>query len=317
MAEEVKRELISRGIIREELKVKRDEKHVYFPVKKEIRIEGCNIAIEDFEELKKRSYMDILRERDIEPDSISIDFIGSIAILRVKEEDIAHEIAEAILKGSRVKTVLLDRGVVGDYRLRDVEVIAGERTTETVHREYGLRMKMDVAKTYFSPRLATERMRVAEQVERGSIVIDMFAGVAPFSLVIAKYAQPSKIYAIDVNPYATRYARENVMLNGLAGIIEVIEGDAKEVIKRLPHANHVIMNLPHSSFQFLPEAIEKGDIIHYYEIMERGKEKKRMEEITKLVRSHGYDVEIKNIRAVGSYSPSKRKMGMELYIKHL
>ena len=315
-AEEVRRKLVDGDLLVTGLRIKRDEKNVYFPVKKKVDMDGCFSSMEDFEEIGKKSYLDILKAAGIRPESISIDFIGSIALLRMKDESVAIKVAEALLETNRnVRTVCLDRGVEGDYRVRNVEVIAGEKKTEAIHREYGLRIKLDVAKTYFSPRLATERIRVAKQVAEGSVVVDMFAGVAPFSLVIAKYARPSKIYAIDVNPYAVRYARENVMLNGMAGIIEVIEGDAKGVIKKLPHANHIIMNLPHSSFHFLPDAIGKGDIIHYYEIMDRGREKERIDEICGVAREHGFEIEVKNLRVVGSYSPSKQKMGMELYVK--
>ena len=315
-AEEVRKKLIEEDFLVKELKVRRDERNVYFPVRGHINIEGCTFSMEDFEKVEKKSYLDVLKEKDITADSISIDFVGSIAILRMKNESIAAELADAILKSSRnVRTVCLDRGVEGDYRVRNIEIIAGEKTTETIHREYGLKMKVDVAKTYFSPRLATERMKVARQVEEGSIVIDMFAGIAPFSLVIGKYARPSKIYAMDINPYAVKYARENVMLNGMGRIIEIMEGDAGEMIKNLPHANHIIMNLPHRSFHFLPYALGRGDVIHYYEIMERGKVEKRIEEIKNLAREKGFMLEIKNLRVVGSYSPSKQKMGMELYVR--
>jgi len=213
-----------------------------------------------------------------------------------------------------VKTVFLDKGVFDEYRVRKLEFIAGENKTETIHKEYGIKIMVDVAKVYFSPRLATERMRVAKEIEEHSVTIDMFAGVAPFSLIIARYAKPEKVYAIDKNPYAIKYARKNVNLNKMGDVIEVIEGDALQVIKKLPHANHIIMNLPHKSFEYLPYAIEKGDVIHYYEIIERGKEEKRVEDIIKLCRSHGYNVEIKNTHIVGSYSPAKRKIGMDLFI---
>jgi tRNA G37 N-methylase Trm5 len=49
--------------------------------------------------------------------------------------------------------------------------------------------------------------------------------------------------------------------------------------------------------------------------MERGKEKERIDEICGVAREHGFEIEVKNLRVVGSYSPSKQKMGMELYVK--
>jgi len=310
-AEKIRRKLIEKNLLLKGYRVERDEKFVYFPVKEEV--EGYEIVYREMRKIERKSYEDILKEKGIDLESISIDFIGDIAIVRLNNESIAKEVADAIMKTNKhIKTVCIDRGVKEDYRIRDVEIIAGEKRTETMHIEYGLKIKLDVAKVYFSPRLSMERMRVAKQVKENEIVIDMFAGVAPFSLLIAKVAKPKKIYAIDINPVAVKYAIENVKLNKMENIIEVIEGDAKDVLPNLPDADHVIMNLPHKSFNFLPLALEKGRILHYYEIMERGKIEERIEKIKRKAEEK-YNVEVKNVRIVGSYSPSKQKIGMEIY----
>jgi len=314
-AQKVKKELIKKGLLVPNLKARRDDEFVYFPVFEKSEY-GEFIEKMEFEE-KEKSYIEMAREEKIEINSISIDFIGDIAIIRLPSHLIQkkEKIAEIILKANKnVRTVCLDMGIKDEFRIRKLEIIAGEPKTETIHKEYGVRMMLDVARVYFSPRLATERMRVARMIGNEAIVIDMFAGIAPFSLLIAKYSKAKKIYAIDKNPHAVKYARKNVKLNKMEGKIEVIEGDALEVIKRLPHANHIIMNLPHKSFEFLPHAIEKGDIIHYYEIMERGKEEKRIEEIKKVCKEKGCKVAIKNFHVVGSYSPAKIKVGMDLFI---
>jgi tRNA (guanine37-N1)-methyltransferase len=315
-AEKVRQKLIEKDLLIKKVKIKRDEKYVYFPVKEKVEMEGCLLTEKNFEEIERKNYIEILKEKGIDIESISIDFIGEVAIIRLMNNSYAKEVAKAIMETNKhVKTVYLDRGIKEDYRVRDLQHVAGERRTETMHIEYGVKIKLDVTKVYFSPRLAAERMRVAEQIEEGSIVIDMFAGVAPFSLIIAKYAMPEKIYAVDKNPYAIKYARENVRINRMESIIEVVEGDAKEIVPKLPGANHVIMNLPHKSFEFLPLAMKKGEVLHYYEILERGSIKKRIEEIKALGRKEGYSVNIKNVRVVGSYSPSKQRVGMEIYVE--
>ncbi len=315
-AEKVRQKLIEEDLLIRKAKIERDEKYVYFPVKEKVEIRGCYLIEKDFEEIERKSYVDILKEKGIDIDSISIDFIGDIAIIRLINDSYAREVAEALMEANKhVKAVYLDRGVKEDYRVRDLQHIAGEEKKETLHVEYGVKIKLDVTKVYFSPRLAAERMRVAKQIEEGSIVVDMFAGVAPFSLIIAKYAMPKRIYAIDKNPYAIKYARENVRINEMENIIEVIEGDAKEIVPKLPEANHIIMNLPHKSFEFLPLAIRKGKILHYYEILERDSIEKRMEEIKALGRKEGYSIDIKNVRVVGSYSPAKQRVGMEIYVR--
>lgn len=311
-AEEIRKKLIEKNLLLQNYKIKRNKNYVYFPIKEKIKVEGCEILEEEFEEIRKKSYEDILREKGIDLESIAIDFIGDIAVIKLKNEDIAKEVANAIIKTNKhVKTVCLDRGVKEDFRIRDLEIILGE-STETTHKEYGIKMKLDIKKVYFSPRLAAERMRVAKQVKENEIVIDMFAGIAPFSLIIAKFAKPKKIYAIDKNPWAIKYARENVRINKMEEIIEVIEGDAKNILPKLPKAHHIIMNLPHKSHEFLPLALEKGKILHYYEIVERNKIKERVEEIKERAKNLDYEIEIKNLRIIGSYSPSKVKIGMEI-----
>jgi len=315
-AEEIRQELMEEDLLIKEVKIERDEKYVYFPIKKKVEKENCFIVEKDLEKIERKSYLDILEEKGIKTDAISIDFIGDIAVIRLMNATYVREIAEAIIETNRhVKAIYLDKGVKEDYRIRHLEHIAGEKRTETIHIEYGIKIKLDVAKVYFSPRLAAERMRVAKQIEKGSIVIDMFAGVTPFSLIIAKYAMPKKIYAIDKNPHAIKYAKENIRINKMENTIEVIEGDAKEVVVKLPEAEHIIMNLPHKSFEFLPLAMEKGKVLHYYEIMERSSIEKRVEEIKALGKKEGYSIDIKNVRVVGSYSPSKQRIGMEIYVE--
>lgn len=315
-AEEIKKMLLEKNLLMKNVRVKRDENFVYFPLKEKIKIDSFETCEEEFEEIERKNYNEILEEMGIKVDSISIDFIGRIAVIKLKSYENVEKIANAIMETNKhVKTVCIDKGVKNDYRIRKIEVIAGEKNTETIHTEYGVKMKIDISKVYFSPRLAEERMRIAKQVEKKDIVIDMFAGVAPFDLIIAKYAKPEKIYAIDKNPFAIKYARENVRINKMEDIIEVIEGDAEKIIQKLPYANHIIMNLPHKSFYFLPHAIDKGRKIHYYEILEKNGIKNRIKDIKNLIERAGYKVDIKDVRVVGSYSPSKSKFGIDMEIK--
>ena len=72
--------------------------------------------------------------------------------------------------------------------------------------------KLDVKKVYFSPRLATERKRVADLVSDGEEILDMFAGVGPFPFVIAK-EKSVDITAVDINEVAIQYLNENIKIN--------------------------------------------------------------------------------------------------------
>jgi tRNA (guanine37-N1)-methyltransferase len=205
----------------------------------------------------------------------SYDIMGDVAILRLSVTARKHGqiIAETVMSVHKnVKSVLVQTGPVrGDFRLRKLEYIAGENKTTTVHKESGCLFSVDVAECYFSPRLFYERMRIAKQVGKGKVVVNMFAGVGCFSIVIAKHSNVDKVYSIDINPIAVQNMQENVRLNRVYGKVIPINGDGKEVIKkRLCHiADRVLMPLPEKAFEYLPYALlalkKTGGWIHYYD----------------------------------------------------
>lgn len=85
--------------------------------------------------------------------------IGDIAVVYIPEEreHEEYEIAETICrKDPRVAVVVRRLGRYGEFRRQKVKVLLGDRT-ETVHAEYGIRIRVDVENTYFSEREKTER----------------------------------------------------------------------------------------------------------------------------------------------------------------
>jgi len=171
-----------------------------------------------------------------------------------------------------VGTVLAKSSAVeGVYRLREFEVIAGVEKTETVHREHCCVYHVDLAKAYFSPRLSHEHDRVASLVREGETIVDMFAGVGPFSILIAKKRENVRVYAIDVNPDAVDFLRRNVAVNRVEKKVVSILGDARQIVREsfMGVADRVIMNLPERAVEYLDVACEairsEGGIMHYYE----------------------------------------------------
>ena len=207
--------------------------------------------------------------------SNSYDILGDIAILRLTGTSRKHSqiIAEAIMSiHKNVKTVLAQTSPVrGDFRLRKLEYIAGENKAITLHKESGCLFSVNVGECYFSPRLFYERMRIAKQVEKGEVIVNMFAGVGCFSIIIAKHSNAEKVYSIDINPIAVQNMQENVRLNRVYGKVVPILGDAKDVIEeRLCHvADRVLMPLPEKAFEYLSYALlalkKSGGWIHYYD----------------------------------------------------
>jgi tRNA (guanine37-N1)-methyltransferase len=227
----------------------------------------------------KRQLKDILSnfipEKNLAYIYNSYDIVGDIAIIRLTEKSKKYSkiIAEAILNVHKnVKTVLAQTSPVsGDFRLRKLEHVAGENKTLTVHRESGCQFSVDVAKCYFSPRLFFERMRIAKLVMEGEAVVNMFAGVGCFSIVIARHSKAQKVYSIDVNPAAYQFMQENIRINSIFGKVVPILGDAKDIIqtKLSKLADRVLMPLPEKAFEYLPYAIlalkNTGGWIHYYD----------------------------------------------------
>ena len=219
----------------------------------------------------------------------SYDVVGDIAIVRLKERsrEYSEKIAEAIMSVHKnVKTVLAQGGAVGgEFRLRRLEYVAGERKTCTVHRESGCLFSVDVEKCFFSPRLFYERMRIAEMAEDGETVVNMFAGVGCFSIVMAKCAMVEKVYSIDVNPHAVQQMRENIRVNRVYGRVIPILGDARIVVEeKLPRvADRVLMPLPAKALEYLPYALlalrERGGWVHYYDFEHARKDEDAVDKV--------------------------------------
>jgi tRNA (guanine37-N1)-methyltransferase len=210
------------------------------------------------------------------------DVVGDIAIIKLPNE-LENEkflVANALLKElSSIRVVLRQVSPIkGTYRLRKLEWLAGERRTETVHREYGCVFRVDLQKTYFSPRLEYERARIAKLVKSGEIVVNMFSGVGCFSILIAKKNPTCLVYSIDINPDAIYLQKINVALNKVIGKVIVIEGDAKEIIEeRLRDAvNRVLMPLPEKAYEYLEYAIlalKEAGVVHYYDFVHAKRKK--------------------------------------------
>ncbi|HDQ06021.1 MAG TPA: class I SAM-dependent methyltransferase family protein [Candidatus Bathyarchaeota archaeon] len=202
------------------------------------------------------------------------DIVGDVAIVRVPEphKHLSKLIAEAIMDTHReVKSVWRQvSSVSGVHRLRGLEFLLGEKTTETRYKEHGCVYKTDLRKAYFSPRLSYERLRIAKLVQRGEVVLNMFAGVGCYSISIAKHSQPLKVYSVDVNSSAVKYLRENIRLNRVADVVVPIQGDAKRVTEQQLQnvADRVLLPLPERAYEYLDYAMlalkPAGGCIHFY-----------------------------------------------------
>jgi len=202
----------------------------------------------------------------------SFDVIGNIAIINIPEPILKYEkkIAESLLETNKaIKTVAKKIGNrYGTYRRQPLKVLAGKRTYETIHKEYGARLKLHIRDTYFSPRMCTERKRVADQIKKDELILVMFSGISPYLFIIAKNAQPREVVGIELNPIAHKYAKGNIKLNKTTNVKPIL-GDVRKVTPKLKKKwNRIVMAWPHGGDTFLDVGIKaapKGCIIHFYD----------------------------------------------------
>ena len=216
----------------------------------------------------------VLPPEDISKLYSAFDIVGSIIILRIPDSlnSRKHIIADTVLMNIKsAKSIFAQTSAVqGDYRLRNLEYLAGVNCTATEHREHGCRFKVDVSKTYFSPRLSTERMRISKIIADNEIITNMFAGIGTYSILIAKSNKTCKVYSIDSNPIANELALVNAQLNKVRERVIPICGDAREVIAKQLRgtSTRVLMPLPEKAKEFVDFAVmalkEKKGMIHYF-----------------------------------------------------
>lgn len=311
-AEATRKKLLEMGVLNKKLMIKRND-FIYIPLAINVDL-GFEIIEKDFEYKpgEETDYKKIVKipEKLRQFLPTSFDIAGDIAIIKIGEELLPYKkaVGDALLKAQKkLKTVCVDGGVRNECRIRDLEVVAGEKRTETTHTEYGIKLMVDVSKVYFSPRLASEHYRVAKQVSKNETVTDMFTGVGGFAVMIAKHRKPKKVFAIDINEKAIQYLEENIKINKVKIIVPIL-GDAKEVIKNIEKADRIIMNLPHKSSQFFDDGLnclkDKG-VIHYYEIIEKDKIKNRISDLEKQGEKNNYKVEVVHLKTVKTYSPTE------------
>lgn len=220
----------------------------------------------------KEALQGILSEQELNEVYSAFDIIGDIVVIKIPDAMMNKKqlIADTILSNVKpVKSVLMQSSPVsGDHRVRDVEYLAGENRTTTIYKEHSCKFKVDVSKVYFSPRLSTERARIADLASDNEVIVNMFAGIGTFSIVIAK-KRKCKVYSIDINPDAHALCIENIRLNKVEDRVIPMLGDAKEIIEKelVNKVDRVLMPLPERAKEYLNSAIlavkDKG-IIHYF-----------------------------------------------------
>ena len=257
------------------------------------------------------------------------EMVGHLVHLNLREEHEPHKalIGQVLLDKSppAVRTVLTKIGTISnEFRVFDMEVIAGDDDTECELRQNGCRFRFDFRQIYWNSRLDTEHRRLVDLIDNDGIarrkrvvVADMMAGVGPFAVPLAK--RGVRVFANDLNPNSAKYLESNAKLN--SADVAVHNMDGREFMRMLARehpdvrVDHVIMNLPASAVQFLDifpavfehYAAEELPTIHCYTFSKVPEDYKA--EAVRLCREHvGGDMVDVRVHDVRDVAPSKHMM---------
>ena len=281
------------------------------------------------------SFKDLLKEKldgkiNIDLDKFPTGFqrIGDIIIINLDSSlyNYKKEIGDAILEIFKVKSVCNKfGGIKGEFREPQIEIIAGSDDTIVNHLENGIKYRFDIRKVMFAKGNLNERARYSKLIRDGEIVLDMFAGIGDFSLLIAKLSKSKKIYSIEINPVSFVFFEENIKLNNVNNI-EAINGDNRKIIDDLVSkgikADRVLMGYLPPPKEFLPWAfkiINKNGFLHYEDILIVGNEKAESDKIMKMIsgiaKDYGFEVELFHLQDVKSYGPKKHHYVFDILVK--
>lgn len=321
-AERVRQALLKEGQLRTGLVIGREGDTVFLPTTGR-DVMGYSVSEREFQEafVPIRSYKDIVEvPAELRPKlPTSFDVVGDIALIRISEDLAEHgaAIGDAILRANpRVHVVAADTGVKGPLRIRSLRILAGPARTETTHKEHGLVYRVDVAKAYFSPRLASERDRVASQVQPGEAVADLFAGVGPYAILIARRRQPRVVYAFDANPDAYVRLEENVRRNR-AHRVEPRGGDALELVNDIEPLDRAIIDYPQDpdpAYRALLRRILPNGILHYYVILETAERADREKAIRATAEALDRDAKVLRVHEVHGWSPTQKLFAFDIRV---
>jgi tRNA (guanine37-N1)-methyltransferase len=256
----------------------------------------------------------------------SFNILGNIAIVNfsrgTKSADKRKFALEILKRNKFIKTVLEKSGKFsGRLRKMHTKHLAGEKNKEVLYKENNCFFRFNIDRTYFSPRLSNERKEISSFIKKDSEVLVMFAGVAPFSIVIAKNSKPKKVYSNEINREANKYAELNAEINGVKNKIEFINGDIKKIAPKLKKADKmfdfIVMPRPNLKESFLEQAFmlsKKGTKVYYYDFCKADEVNLIVEKIKKQAERFKKKIKILKVKPAGEIAPYKIRVRVDFEV---
>jgi tRNA (guanine37-N1)-methyltransferase len=256
----------------------------------------------------------------------SFNILGDIAVVNFSDKTKSAEkkkfALEILNKNKFIKTVLEKSGrFSGRLRKMQTRYLAGEKNKEVLYRENNCSFRFNIDTTYFSPRLSNERKEIASMIKKNSEVLVMFAGVAPFSIVIAKNSNAKKIYSNEINKEANKYAELNAEINGVKNKIEFVNGDIKKVAEKLKKQekrfDFIVMPRPNLKDSFLEQAFmlsKKGTKIYYYDFCKADEINLIVKKIEEQAKKFKKKIKILKVKPAGEIAPYKIRVRVDFSI---
>jgi tRNA wybutosine-synthesizing protein 2 len=209
-------------------------------------------------------------------------------------------VADALEKHHGVRVVLEDLGVEGETRVPETRHVAGERDTETVHRENGFEFALDPSRVMFSVGNAEERVRMREVVKKDETVFDMFAGIGYFAVPAA--VGGASVVAAEIRETAYEYLIENARRNGVADRLDARHADCRDISV---NADRVIMgHFEATRNDFLKHALGcVGDegVLHVHDAVHEESKDETVRAVEETACENGYDAET-DVQRVKGYA---------------
>lgn len=253
------------------------------------------------------------------------DILGNVAVVKfdrkmgLKEK---KKYATTLMNMHNHITTVLEKSekISGRLRTPKTKFIAGDNTKEALYKENGCVFRLNIDSCYFSPRLSTERQEIAKMVKNGESVLVMFAGVAPFSIVIAKTGKPAKVVSVELGRECSKYALENVKRNKLIGKVEVVQGDVRRVVPKMKEKfDRIVMARPNLKDSFLDVAfskVKKNGMIHYYGFYDEEKVDEMKEMIEDEAKRARRKIKIVRVKRAGDIGVKKYRYRADIIVKN-